>query len=419
MVAGVADSAGMKDTDLFQMALGLVPPWLVQESIFQPSEKLLEIRIDFARGSRLPCPECGVGCPVHDTTEKRWRHLDFFQHQAYLVARVPRVQCGQHGVKQVAVPWARPGSGFTLLFEGLILAMAPHMAVKRIAALIHEHDTLVWRVIRHHVREARSRADHRGVTTMAFDETAARRGHDYVTIAVDVLQRRVLFACPGRDGATIAAAAADLRRHGGDPSAVTSVACDLSPAFTAGITRHLPNAEITYDRFHVTQLVTVALEETRREEQRRGGWKGGLLKGNRWALLRNPDNHSPSQAKAAELIAMPDLHLKTGRAYRLKLAFQTAYADGPGALQRWCRWAARSRLPAMAKAARSIRNHWDGIVRWFTSNITSAIMEGFNSLFQAAKSRARGYRNHQYFIDMIYLIGAKLDFSASLGTHTK
>jgi len=418
-MAVLPESTGMKDTDLFQMALGLVPPWLVQSSSFQPDEKRLEIRIDFPSGSRLPCPECGEGCPVHDTTEKRWRHLDFFQHQAFLVARVPRVECGKHGVKQVTVPWARPGSGFTLLFEGLILAMAPHMAVKRIAVLMREHDTLIWRIIRHHVAEARSRADHRGVTTMAFDETAARRGHDYVTIAVDVDKRRVLYACPGRDGATIAAAAEDLRAHGGDPGMVTGVACDLSPAFTAGITKHLPNAEITYDRFHVTQLVTDALEEIRREEQRQGGWRGHLLKGHRWALLRNPANQSPAQEKAAEMIAMPLLHLKTGRAYRLKLAFQEAYADSPEALKRWCNWAVRSHLPAMAKAARSIRKHWDGIVRWFTSDITSAIMEGFNSLFQAAKSRARGYRNHQYFIDMIYLIGAKLDFSASLGIHTK
>ena len=73
----------------------------------------------------------------------------------------------------------------------------------------------------------------------------------------------------------------------------------------------------------------------------------------------------------------------------------------------------------MVRAAKTIRSHWDGVVRWFESDITSAIMEGFNSVFQAAKSRARGYRNHVYFIDMIYLIAAKLDFRASLSPHTK
>jgi transposase len=108
-----------------------------------------------------------------------------------------------------------------LLFEGLILAMAPHMAVKNIAKLVGEHDTRIWRMIRHHVKEARARADHSSVRRMAFDETAALRGHDYVTVAVDLDSRRVLFATPGKDSSCIASAAADLRQHGGDPALVT------------------------------------------------------------------------------------------------------------------------------------------------------------------------------------------------------
>ncbi len=411
--------AAMRDTELFQLALGLIPPWQVKASSFDAAGKRLDLSVDFPDGSQHPCPTCGKPSAVYDSDEKRWRHLDFFQHQAYLVARVPRVWCQEHGVHQVAVPWARPESKFTLLFEGLILAMAPHMAVKHIARLVGEHDTRIWRIIRYHVREARARADHSKVKRLAIDETAARRGHDYVTIAVDIDQRRVLFACRGKDASCIASAAVDLRAHGADPLAVTDVACDMSAAFTKGVTDHLPNAAITYDRFHVTKLIIEALEETRREEQREGGWQRVLLKGNHWALVRNPENQTDEQAMAVDVVAMPMLKLKTGRAYRLKLAFQEAYAHGPRQLERWHHWAVRSRLPAMVRAAKTIRSHWDGVVRWFESDITSAIMEGFNSVFQAAKSRARGYRNHDYFIDMIYLIGAKLDFRATLMPHTK
>ena len=409
----------MRDTDLFQMALALVPPWKVMASTFDPEKRRLEISIDFPEGSRLPCPTCGAACQVHDTETKTWRHLDFFQHQAFLSARVPRTACPEHGVLQVHVPWARSGSGFTLLFEGLILAMAPHMAVKNIAKLVGEHDTRIWRMIRHHVQEARARADHSAVRRMAFDETAALRGHDYVTVAVDLDSHRVLFATPGKDSACIAAAAADLRQHGGDPALVTTVACDMSAAFTLGITTSLPNATITYDRFHVTKLIIEAVQETRREEQREGGWKCQVLKGHHWAIVTNQANQTARQERAVAAITLPSLHLKTGRAYQLKLAFQTAYACGATQLKRWCNWAVRSRLPAMAKAARSIRQHWEGIIAWFTTDVTSAIMEGYNSLFQSAKSRARGYRNVGYFIDMMYLIGAKLDFSAQFPTHTK
>jgi transposase len=114
----------MRDLDLFQQALGLGEPWLVVSSRFDASAKRLDLQIDFPRGARFPCPEGDHDdCPVHDTESKTWRHLDFFQHQAYLEARVPRIKCPEHGVRQVELAWARPGSGFTLLFEALVMAL--------------------------------------------------------------------------------------------------------------------------------------------------------------------------------------------------------------------------------------------------------------------------------------------------------
>lgn len=115
----------MDTTKLFDAALGLIPPWQVEAAEFRPGTPAtrgqLDLRIDFARGGTLPCPTCGVACKAYDTTDQRWRHLNFFEHETYLHARVPRVQCATHGVGTVAVPWARAGSGFTLLFEAYVL----------------------------------------------------------------------------------------------------------------------------------------------------------------------------------------------------------------------------------------------------------------------------------------------------------
>ena len=113
----------MRDNDLFQLALGVTSPWFVASSNFDTDNRRLDIRIDFKAGSRFECPECKApACPVHDTVAKTWRHLDFFQHQAFLTARTPRINCTKCGVRLVTVPWARPGSGFTLLFEGFAMA---------------------------------------------------------------------------------------------------------------------------------------------------------------------------------------------------------------------------------------------------------------------------------------------------------
>ncbi len=216
----------MRDTNLLQLALGLNPPWTVTRADFDPAAQRLDIEIDFAPGSRFACPTCGAAdCPAYDTERKTWRHLNFFQHQAYLNARVPRVRCDGCGVKTVSVPWARPDSGFTLLFEALLMSMISAMPVKAVARMVGEHDTRLWRVVHHYVAQGRARIDASDVTQIAIDETAARRGHDYITLFVDIDQARVLFAAEGRDANTIAAFADDLAAHGGDPDAIDDVCC--------------------------------------------------------------------------------------------------------------------------------------------------------------------------------------------------
>ncbi len=259
----------MRDIDLLQLALGLTGPWMVARSVFAADKGQLDIHLDFARGSRFPCPVCGaIDCPVHDTGEKTWRHLNFFQHEVYLHARVPRVTCKACGVKQISVPWARQGSGFTLLFEALIMAMVKAMQVAVVAKLVGEHDTRLWRVLHHYVDEGRDRADHSTATRIAFDETSARRGHDYVTLFADLDTRRVLFVADGKDAATVEALVEDRAEHGGEPEAIQEVSIDMSKAFIAGINKHLPDAKITFDKFHAVKIINDAVDDVRRGEQK-------------------------------------------------------------------------------------------------------------------------------------------------------
>jgi transposase len=399
----------MRDTTLLQLALGLTPPWTVTGSDFDAEARRLDIQIDFAAGSRFTCPTCGAAnCPAYDTERKTWRHLNFFQHQAYLTARVPRVRCETCGIKTVSVPWARPDSGFTLLFEAMVMTMVSAMPVKAVARMVGEHDTRLWRVVHHYVEQARARADASGVTQVAIDETAARRGHDYITLFVDIDQARVLFATEGRDATTIAAFADDLAAHGGDPETICEVCIDMSPAFIKGVGESLPNAAITFDKFHAVKIINDAVDLVRRAEQ-----KGqGLLRGTRYIWLRNPDTLSDRQK--ATLEALPTRHLKTARAYQIRLAFQDLYDQptveaGAGFLKKWYFWATHSRLEPVIDAAHTIKRHWDGILRWFDSKIANGLIEGINSMVQAAKAKARGYRSIRNLKAMVYLLAGKLD----------
>jgi transposase len=400
----------MKDTNLMQLALGLTPPWGVTRSDFDAEARRLDVYLDFAPGSRFACPHCeAAGCPVHDTDTATWRHLNFFQHQAYLHARVPRVRCAKCGVKTAGVPWARKDSGFTLLFEALVMQMVTAMPVAAVARLVGEHDTKLWRVVHHYVDEARARMDASGVTRVAIDETAATRGHDYVTLFVDIDRARVLYATEGKDAATVEAFAKDLREHNGNPDNVTEACIDMSPAFIKGTAESLPKAEVTFDRFHAVKIVNDAVDKVRRAEQK----AEPALKGTRYIWLRNPGTLSERQR--ATLDSLPARTLKTARAYHIRLGFQDLYRqEGPDAaaryLKRWYFWATHSRLEPVIEAARTVKRHWDGILRWFHSRIANGLIEGINSLVQAAKSKARGYRSTRNLKAMVYLLAGKLDF---------
>ena len=400
----------MRDIDLFQMALGLIPPWFVDRCEFDADQKRLDIYLDFPRGGRFPCPVCGqVACTAYDSEEKTWRHLNFFQYEAYLHARTPRIACPQCGVKRLSVPWARAESGFTRLFEAFILALAKEMPVNAIARLVNEHDTRLWRILHYYVEKARREQDYSDVEKVGIDETASKRGHTYITTFVDMVQSKVLFATPGKDAGTVTAFEHDLRAHGGTPEQITQACCDMSPAFIAGIEATLTDAEITFDRFHVMKLINHAVDLVRREEQK----DRPELKKSRYIWLKNPEHRTRKQQTLFEHLNVKKLNLKTARAYQIKLTFQELYkqpqAQAEPFLKKWYFWATHSRLQPIIDAAHTIKNHWHGVLRWFDSGISNGILEGINSLIQAAKAKARGFRSTKNLITIVYLIAGKLN----------
>jgi transposase len=425
----------MDSTRLFEVALGLQTPWHVVDVSFEPPKAVgargvLRLRLDFDAGSRFPCPECAVPCAVHDTRPYEWRHRDFFEHEAYLEARVPRTRCGKHGVLNIRVHWGRPGSGFTLLFEALVMPLAKEMPMAAVARVLGEHDTRLWRVVNFHVTDARTRVDMKGVCSMVVDETSQARGHEYVSLFVEPCEKkpRVLFVTPGRDHTTFTRFRRDFKEHGGAVTRVRDVCMDMSGAFRKGAKETLPRAHITYDPFHVHKLVSEAVDEVRRAEQK--GDDGGALKGTRFTWLKNPEDLTVEQA--AKLVGLSELNLATVTAYHMRLNLREAWKAGDAAqarrvLGQWCGWVNRASRPArdgtpsvlepMRRVARTIRDHMRGILNYYRRRLTSAVIEGFNSIVQAARARARGYRSSTTFQTMIYLIGGRLQFNLPMATH--
>ena len=412
----------MDEKDLFRIALGLAEPWYVATIEFNAESHRLDLYLDFPEGSNFPCPVCGKSCSAYDTDKRSWRHLNFFEHLTYLHARLPRVKCDEHGVKTVGAPWARSGTGFTLLFEALIMTFAKNgMTPKAISRLVGEHDTRIWRVLEYYVETSRAKEDFSSVSMVGVDETSRAKGHTYVTLFADMEKRKVIFTTEGKDHTTIESFRQDLEEHGGDASKVTDFSIDMSKAFIKGISEKFENAAITFDKFHVIKIINDAVDEVRRAEQK----LCPELKRTRYVWLKNEENHTDNQREIYE--ELKDSTLKTARARRIKDMLQKLYEqpaeDAPAHLKRWYFWATHSRLTPIIKAAKTIKAHWEGVMRWFESGLNNGFMEGINSLVQAAKARARGYRSTKKMKVMIYLIAGKLSFDLPrvmpYATHTK
>jgi transposase len=402
----------MDQLSLFSSALNLTPPWKVLDVNFSCEENRIDIWVGYDAGSTFTCPSCNeANMPIYDAKEKIWRHLNFFQYRTYVHARVPRISCsGSCGVKQVTPPWARPGSEFTLFFESLIMVLAREMPVRAVAKLTGEHDTRLWRILSHYVEAARIKQDFSAVQSIGVDETAAKRGHDYISLFVDLDTSRLLYATPGRGKDTVGSFAKELRSHNGDPDQIKTACCDLSPAFISGVSTSLPKAELIFDRFHVMKIINTAVDEVRRNEAQ----ENDSLKKTRYIWLKNPRNLTKKQQHKLESLKYENMD--TVRAYNLKLSFQeffkqTDRINGEQYLKQWFNWATHSRLLPMVNAAYTVKDHWNGILSWITSSISNGVLEGTNSLLQAAKARARGYRNVNSLITMAYLISSKLDFA--------
>ena len=396
--------------DLFTNALGLKDPWKVTEVSFDSNDSRLDIYIARTKGSKVTCPVCGKECSVHDSKERTWRHLNFFQYKAFIHCKVPRCDCNDHGVKQVEVPWTRQGAGFTLLFEAFIMVLVKDMPVNAIAKLIGINSDSIWRIIDHYVAEAYDSIDFSDVTTIGLDETSSKRGHNYITLFVDLDKSKVLYATEGKDASTIKSFKETFENHNGNVSSVENISCDMSPAFIKGVNNHFPDADITFDKFHVIKRINEAVDNVRREELK----ANDILKSTRYIWLKNPKNLTIKQQE--QMQPLSKMNLKTLRAYNIKLKLQEFYEINDKAaalshLKKWFFWATHSRLEPMKEAAYFIKRHWDGIVKYTTTKITNGVLEGINSIIQAVKRRARGYGTTKHFISMVYLVCSYLEFN--------
>ena len=410
----------MTPEQTFGQLLGLGKSWRVVESRFEAESSTFFLEVE-ETPELWPEESARAGTPVtcHDHVEPmQWRHLNVFNKECVIVCALPRGRRGDDSkVYRVTPPWEGRSKHFTQEFEAFALTLMREMPVKRAGQILGESDTRMWRMLFAHVKAAHARLSFDNVVWVGADEMNRRKGHNYLTVFADLLAKRVLFATPGKDASVWEAFAAELLRHNGHPKAIQYVAIDMSPAYIKGVSNNLGTAQVVYDKFHVIQYVVEACDQIRKIESRADAGKRDLLERTRWMWLKNRVNWTEKEAQKWESMALE--RCVTGMAYEMRLVLQGIYqwkdvGEAKKLFGNWCAWVQAMReqtgelLEPMARAARMIEGHLEGILAHWTQGLTTAFMEGLNSLFSAVKRKARGYRSVEYMTTMLYFVAGKL-----------
>ena len=407
----------MQDTDLYRQLLGIQDPWTVVRVAVSLETKRVDIHVGHVDGHQWPCPDCGKALPIYDHTEERqWRHLDTMQYATYLHARVPRVKCGEHGVKQARVSWAEPKSRFTALFEALAIDWLKEASIAAVARRLGTSWSELDGIMQRAVRRGLARRTPEAPTSIGVDETSFQKRHEYVTVVSDLEQPRVLHIGDSRGTEPLAAffmqigpqKCADLR----------VVAMDMWRPYVRATRDFVPGAEqkIVFDRFHVARQINESVNHVRKQEHRALRREGDdRLMRTKFLWLMGPEQRERlGEERQEQFEELRDSALKVARAWAMKEAARglwsyTKRGWAERAWRKWIGWAMRSRLEPMKRAAKMVRDHLWGILNAVVHKATNATSESLNAKIQKVKGLACGFRNRERFRNAIYFHCGGLD----------
>lgn len=404
----------MQDTSLYQHLLGLKSPWSVSRVNLDVKAQRVDVWTEHPEHCEWECPQCAKKLTLYDHAEERaWRHLDSCQFQTYLHARIPRVECDEHGVVQVKVSWAEPRSRFTLLFERFAIDVLSQCDVSGATRILRISWDEAWGLMQRAVNRGRERKKARVVRRIGVDEKAAAKGHKYLTLVCDLDKGTVEHIAEDRKMESLNGYYVGLSKK--QLNGIEAVAMDMWEPYIQATLAHVPDAadKIVFDRFHVMGYLGKAVDTVRKQEHRELMASGDeTLKGSKYLWLYSREN--VPERRQDEFDALMRQELKVGRAWAIKEALRRMWhyvypASGWKFWKRWYFWATHSRLEPIRKAAETVRRHIDNILTYYQHPVTNAMSEGLNSKIQKIKSMACGFRNIENFKTAIFFHCGGLD----------
>lgn len=404
----------MQETAFFSQILGITRPWFMSKVILDKENQRVDIYVEHSAGFTFPCPECQKQCSVYDhTKEREFRHLNVCQMATFIHVRLPRIECSEHGVKQIISGLGDEKSTMTYEFESFVIDVQKECSTESVCRLLDIGWHTCWEVTEDAVERGQARKPHKIPERMGVDEKSFSKGHHYETLVYDVDGSTVEYVGDKRDQKSLESYYKQFSLE--ERGQVKSIAMDMWDPFIAATKAYIPEADkkITFDRYHVMRLVVDAVDKVRKQEHRLLAEQGNeILKGTKYLWLWNEENIP--EYRRAEFDRLRSLDLKVCRARAIKdnLRHLWEYRK-EGWMKRyftqWYFWATHSRLKPMIKAAKSLKSHLDNIVTYARHQITNALGESINSKIEKVKRLACGYRNRDHYKTAIYFHCGGLD----------
>lgn len=405
----------MEDKALYTQILGIQSPWEIEDIDLNMDQERVDIYVEWPAGKDAPCPVCQKEnketlCKIHDRRKKRvWRHLDTCQMKTFIHSHIPRVKCPDHGIKTISINWADEMARFSHLFEGLAIQILKMSANRSQTAKVLR---ISWdelnRIMLRAVDRGLSRRQKEIIPSIGIDEKNFMSGHSYVTVMTDNKRKRVIDVAENRDEEamdTLWQGLSDEQRKN-----VQSVCMDFWKAYISGARCHVPQADIVYDRFHVTKHLNDAVDKVRKKEHRElCRKKNTSLSKTKYLWLKNPENWTTKDENRYAVLSKNQLAV--GRAWNRKELFRefwslTTIEDAEIFFKRWYFSATHSRLKPIIEIAKMLKRHLEGLLTWIKHHISNGLAEGFNSKIQQIKSIARGFRDfNNYRIAILFHLG--------------
>jgi len=397
----------MKDTELYRYLLGIEQPWTVERVTLDVEKQSVDVWVAHPEGIRWPCPECGAMGSLYDhAPERTWRHLDSCQFKTFLHARPPRINCREHGVRQVRLSWAEESSRFTLLFERLAIDVLLECDILGATRILRISWDEAWHLMERAVRRGLLTKGQRTCPRIGVDEKSVGKGHKYLTLVCDLDKGTVEYLGDDRQQGSLDGyyqGFSEEQRQG-----IEAVAMDIWDPYIASTKSYVAEAEekIVFDRYHLVTHMGKAVDTVRKREHRALQQVGDeTLSKSKYLWLYSEENLPEKHWERFEELKAS--HLKTARAWAIKESLRdlwdyTRKGWASAHFRRWYFWATHSRLEPVIRAARTFHRHLQNVLTYFKHRVTNAVCEGVNSKIQTIIKMAYGYRNREHLKTAIY-----------------